>query len=103
MSGNFLDRQIKAYRGRRQDNQLMRPTSVHFSTASIPQATMNRILQGEFPEFNSERWRHYVLIESINTYSSSKHEDESDSDLEDDRDERPEQSKPHDAWSFGSL
>jgi len=103
MSGNFLDREIKAYRGRRQDNQLMSLTSIYFSTASIPPVTRNRILQGELSDPCSERRRHWILIESIKMYSSPRDDHGSDSDMEDDGDERPEWSKPHDTWSFRKL
>jgi len=82
----------------------MHPTSLHFSTASIP-ATINKILRGELPDPRPERQCHYLLIESINTYSSPKHEYESDSDLEDDidEDECSEQLKLHNAESPGKL
>jgi len=50
MSGKFLDKQIKAYRGKLQDNQLTRATSIHFSTASIPPTTVDKILHGELPD-----------------------------------------------------
>ena len=81
----------------------MRPTPIHFSAASIPPVTMHRILQGKLLDPRSEGQRRYIPIESINTYPSPKHEYESDSDLEDDGGEWPEQSKPHDTGNFGKL
>ena len=94
--------EIKTYRGR-QDNQLMRPTSIHFSTAGVPPTTMKKIVLGELPDPRSEQRRHYLLIESINTNSSPEHEYESDSDLEDDEEERSGQLKPHNAENLGQL
>ena len=99
MSGNFLDGQIRAYRGKGQDNQLTRPSSIYFSTASMPPTTMDRIRHGELPDLRSELLHHYLLIESI-TSSSAGREYDSDSDLEDDKDGRSEQLNSSNAGSF---
>lgn len=46
MSGEFLDGQIKAYRDKYKDKKLKSPSSIYFSTASIPPDTMNKIRHG---------------------------------------------------------
>jgi len=102
ISGQFLDGQIKAHRGKCKDKKLTRPSSIYFSTGSIPPSVMDRIRHGELLNPRSTLWHPYLLIESM-TCPSPEHEYDSDSDLEDDEDERSEELKPHDAEGSGEV
>ncbi|KAF9781707.1 hypothetical protein BJ322DRAFT_1077750 [Thelephora terrestris] len=82
ISGKFLDGQIRAYRGRSKAKKLTRPSSIYFSTASIPPVTMSAIGH-----------------ESM-TRPPSEHEYDSDSDLEGGEDE---ESKPYEVGVFRKV
>jgi len=101
-SGKFLDGQIRAYRGKCKEKKLTRLSSIYFSTASIPPSLMNRIRHGMFLDLCLIRQYSYLLVESM-TCPPSEHEYDSDSDLEDDEEELPEELKLNNAGGSGKV
>jgi len=100
VAGKFLDGQIKAYRGKCKDKKLTRPSSIYFSTASLPPSTRDKIRYGELSaNLCSEPLYSYLPIGSVTRLPSERGYD-SDSDLEDDEDGELE---PRNVGGFGKV